>query len=200
MPKPWSWSCDHMCHCEVMWWWLWKRFPSPVLDSYHADFHFCYYASSDRKCFFFSIWIPKCVFFSLSFFYTMKFVVFFCLNLRYSVLKAEKAGKGRKKPQGECISGWPTCFSEAFSRPDPKGATLTNLKWHHGCPQELSLSRNTLHVHKYSCSQGQIGGSAPSFALSMTKWAVSPLPGGYTTPQSTRWLQYLSGCAMSEYE
>ena len=74
----------------------------------------------------------------------------FCsLNLRYSLLN-EKAGKGQKTPQGECISGWPTCFSEAFSQPDPKGATLTNLKWHHWCPQELSPSPEILYTHTHT--------------------------------------------------
>lgn len=85
-------------------------------------------------------------------FFTPKNVCPFCsLNIRYSLLK-EKAGKGQKTPQGECISGWPTCFSEAFSQPDPKGATLTNLKWHHWCPQDLSLSPEILYTHTHTHS------------------------------------------------
>lgn len=129
-----------------------------------------------------------------SFFYTTTFVPFRCLNHRYSILKG-KGRKGSTKATGG-VYFWLTHMLFRCVQPArPKGCDADKPE------VTLRMSSGAVSLQKYlphtqiqlnsGGSQGQICGYAPSFALSMTKWALQPLPGGYTTPQSTRWLQYL---------
>lgn len=56
-------------------------------------------------------------------FFFLKLAHCFFTNIKYTWLK-EKTGEedeGHQQPQGECISSWPTCSSEAFSHLHPKG-------------------------------------------------------------------------------